>query len=388
MGGERENFDAFSKCHPAVNFLFFVGAIGMSVVIQHPAYLLAGVMTGAIYYLLLNGVKGWKTILGLLPMFVILTAVNPLFNTLGATRLFEVFGRPYTLEALLYGGALAGMFVIMMLWFGCYNQVLTSDKFTSLFGNWIPSISLLLVMVFRMVPNFIRKTKQIIGARKSIGNGAGKSTTLKAICGTCRPYRGKVKVFGKPIEKYKSAELFAGCLAMLPQDPKSLFVKNTVREELAEMTKNEEKISQIAATCEIDHLLERHPYDLSGGEQQRSALAKVLLTEPKLLLLDEPTKGIDSFFKEKLAAILCKLKEQGITIVMVSHDVEFCAKYADMVSMFFDGQILTTDTPRRFFGNNSFYTTAANRMSRHVFSMAVTAEDVVELCAQNWEGRV
>ena len=217
------------------------------------------------------------------------------------------------------------------------------------------------------------------------GNGAGKSTTLKAICGICKPYRGKVKVFGKPIEKYKSAELFGGCLAMLPQDPKSLFVKKTVREDLAEMTKDERKIAEIAAICEIEGLLDSHPYDLSGGEQQRSALAKVLLTEPKLLLLDEPTKGIDSFFKEKLAAILCKLKEQGITIVMVSHDVEFCAKYADMVSMFFDGQILTTDTPRRFFGNNSFYTTAANRMSRHVFSMAVTAEDVIELCGRNRE---
>ncbi len=215
------------------------------------------------------------------------------------------------------------------------------------------------------------------------GNGAGKSTTLKAICGTCKPYRGKVKVFGKPVEKYKTAELFTGCLAMLPQDPKSLFVKKTVWEDLAEMTKDEKKIAEIAAVCEIDSLLDSHPCDLSGGELQRSALAKVLLTEPKLLLLDEPTKGIDSFFKEKLAAILCKLKEQGITIVMVSHDVEFCAKYADMVSMFFDGQILTTDTPRRFFGNNSFYTTAANRMSRHVFSMAVTAEDVVALCGQN-----
>ena len=217
------------------------------------------------------------------------------------------------------------------------------------------------------------------------GNGAGKSTTLKAICGICKPYRGKVKVFGKSIEKYKSAELFGGCLAMLPQDPKSLFVKKTVREDLAEMTKDEKKIAEIAAICEIEGLLDSHPYDLSGGEQQRSALAKVLLTEPKLLLLDEPTKGIDSFFKEKLAAILCKLKEQGITVVMVSHDVEFCAKYADMVSMFFDGQILTTDTPRRFFGNNSFYTTAANRMSRHVFSMAVTAEDVIELCGRNRE---
>ena len=217
------------------------------------------------------------------------------------------------------------------------------------------------------------------------GNGAGKSTTLKAVCGICKPYRGKVKVFGKPVEKYKSSELFGGCLAMLPQDPKSLFVKKTVREDLAEMTKDETKIAEIAAICEIETLLDNHPYDLSGGEQQRSALAKVLLTDPKLLLLDEPTKGIDSFFKEKLASILCKLKEQGITIVMVSHDVEFCAKYADMVSMFFDGQILTTDTPRRFFGNNSFYTTAANRMSRHVFSMAVTAEDVIDLCRQNRE---
>ena len=220
------------------------------------------------------------------------------------------------------------------------------------------------------------------------GNGAGKSTTLKAVCGICKPYRGKVKVFGKPVEKYKSTELFGGCLAMLPQDPKSLFVKKTVREDLAEMTKDEKRIAEVATVCEIESLLNNHPYDLSGGEQQRAALAKVLLTEPRLLLLDEPTKGIDSFFKEKLATILCKLKEQGITIVMVSHDVEFCAKYADMVSMFFDGQMLTTDTPRRFFGNNSFYTTAANRMSRHVFSMAVTAEDVVELCRQNVEAEV
>ena len=218
------------------------------------------------------------------------------------------------------------------------------------------------------------------------GNGAGKSTTLKAICSICKPYRGKVKIFGKPIEKYRSGELFQKCVAMLPQDPKSLFVAKTVREELEEMTKDQAKITEIAAVCEVEDLLASHPYDLSGGEQQRAALAKVLLTEPKLLLLDEPTKGIDSFFKEKLAKILCKLKEQGITIVMVSHDVEFCAKYADAVSMFFDGQILTTDTPRRFFGNNSFYTTAANRMSRHVFNLAVTAEDVVQLILENNHG--
>ena len=215
------------------------------------------------------------------------------------------------------------------------------------------------------------------------GNGAGKSTTLKAICGICRPYRGKIKLFGKPMEKYSTKELFRGCIAMLPQDPKSLFVKKTVREDLAEMTADAEKIARTAEIYQITPLLESHPYDLSGGEQQRAALAKVLLTEPKLLLLDEPTKGIDSFFKETFAAILADLKRQGITIVMVSHDVEFCARYADRVSMFFDGQILTTDTPRRFFGNNSFYTTAAHRMSRHVFDMAVTAEDVIDLYRKN-----
>ena len=220
------------------------------------------------------------------------------------------------------------------------------------------------------------------------GNGAGKSTTLKAVSGICRPYRGKISLFGKPVEKYKSGDLFHGCLAMLPQDPKSLFVKKTLREDLEEMTRDQQKVEEMAKLCQVTDLLNQHPYDLSGGEQQRGALAKVLLTDPKLLLLDEPTKGIDSFFKETFAKILMDLKEKGITVLMVSHDVEFCARYADRVSMFFDGQILTTDSPRRFFGGNSFYTTAAHRMSRHVFDYAVTAEDVVSLYKENKEARI
>ena len=218
------------------------------------------------------------------------------------------------------------------------------------------------------------------------GNGAGKSTTLKAICGICKPYRGKIKIFGKPINKYKSAELFKNCVSMLPQDPKSLFVKNKVSDELSEITKDKNKINEVAKICQITDLINNHPYDLSGGEQQRVALAKVLLTEPKILLLDEPTKGMDSFFKETFASILNKLKNQGITILMVSHDVEFCAKYADRVSMFFDGQVLTTDMPQKFFGSNSFYTTSANRMSKHVFKNAVTAESIVELYRKNKGG--
>lgn len=220
------------------------------------------------------------------------------------------------------------------------------------------------------------------------GNGAGKSTMLKAACGICKIYRGSVEIFGRNLKKYKADELFHNGLAMLPQDPKSLFVKKTVREELEEMCADEEKRAAVAGVCEITALLDSHPYDLSGGEQQRAALAKVLLTEPRLLLLDEPTKGLDSFFKQKFAAILKKLQAKGITVVMVSHDVEFCAEYADLVSMFFDGQLLTTDMPRRFFGQNSFYTTAANRMSRCVFQNAVTAQDVVALYQKNLEERV
>lgn len=222
------------------------------------------------------------------------------------------------------------------------------------------------------------------------GNGAGKSTLMKAICGICKPYRGKVKIGGKTLDKYHRKDLFSGNLAMLPQDPQSLFVKDTLREELLEMLpagteETDIRIQEVAKTCEIEGLLENHPYDLSGGEQQRGALAKVLLTQPKLLLLDEPTKGLDNFFKKTFAKVLGKLKEQGVTILMVSHDVEFCAAWADGVSMFFDGQILTTNTPRRFFEKNSFYTTAANRMSRHVFSGAVTAENVIQLIRENRE---
>ena len=217
------------------------------------------------------------------------------------------------------------------------------------------------------------------------GNGAGKSTALKVVSGICKPYRGSVEIFGRNIKKYKGGELFRDGIAMLPQDPKSLFVKSTVEEELAEMSREKAQIQKIAALCQINHMMENHPYDLSGGEQQRTALAKVLLTNPKLLLLDEPTKGLDSFFKVQFAEILCKLKESGVTILMVSHDVEFCAEYADLVSMFFDGQVLTTDTPHRFFGQNSFYTTAANRMSRCVFQNVVTASDVALLYQKNLE---
>lgn len=171
--------DPFSKRHPAVNFAFFVGAICCAVVIQHPAYLAVGIVSAAAYDLLLHGRRGVKTLLGMLPVFLVLMFLNPLFNTYGDRVLFRYFGRPYTLEALLYGGVIAAMFVEMLLWFGCYNAVLTSDKFTSLFGNLIPALSLLLVMVLRLIPNLMRKASQISGARKCIGKGAAEGDTTK-----------------------------------------------------------------------------------------------------------------------------------------------------------------------------------------------------------------
>lgn len=172
-------YDAFSLCHPLTNFVFFLGAIGCAVVIQHPAYIAVSCACGAVYYILLQGRKGWSMVLGMVPIFVVLSAMNPLLNTYGERILFTIFGRPYTLEALYYGMAIAGIFVAMMLWFGCYSAVLTSDKFVCLFGSLIPALSLLLVMVLRMIPNLMRKAKQIIGARRSIGKGAGEKSTTR-----------------------------------------------------------------------------------------------------------------------------------------------------------------------------------------------------------------
>ncbi|MBQ7759357.1 ECF transporter S component [Anaerotignum sp.] len=209
------------------------------------------------------------------------------------------------------------------------------------------------------------------------GNGTGKTTSLKLLSGLLRPYRGEVKINGS--------------VGVLPQNPQTVFVKKTVREDLYEICKGrkwsaelqEKKVAYVTAICRLAELLERHPYDLSGGEQQRAALAKVLLLELDILFLDEPTKGLDAEFKQVLAEILQRLLQRGMTIIMVSHDVEFCAQYVHSCGLFFDGNIVTMGTPRKFFFGNSFYTTAANRMARDVLPMAVTTEDVIIACGGN-----
>lgn len=203
------------------------------------------------------------------------------------------------------------------------------------------------------------------------GNGTGKSTTMKLLAGLLKPYRGEISVNGS--------------LGVLPQNPQALFVKKSVREDLNEVLLGErgfrEKCVEYAARlCRLENLLDRHPYDLSGGEQQRAALAKILLREADILLLDEPTEGLDAEFKQVFADILQELLRRNVTILMVSHDIEFCAQYAHRCALFFDGGILTSAPPRAFFSGNSFYTTAANRISRHILPCAVTVEDVICAC--------
>lgn len=226
------------------------------------------------------------------------------------------------------------------------------------------------------------------------GNGTGKSTLLSTLCRMRKPYRGKILLGGKNLQKYSDRELYQAYLGVVPQNPQSLFVKKNVRLELFEMIGGpKEKISEdfpidmekarvvdeIAKLVHLDHRMDSHPFDLSGGEQQRLALAKILLLRPKVLLMDEPTKGMDALLKQEFAEILMTLKQHGVTIFMVSHDIEFCAEFGDRCGMFFDGAIVSEDAPRKFFACNSFYTTSANRMVRAFCKEAILKQEVVEL---------
>ena len=223
------------------------------------------------------------------------------------------------------------------------------------------------------------------------GNGAGKSTMLSVAAGLLKPYRGKVILNGKPIERLSKSELYKKNIALLPQDPKSVFTENSLIEDMRafgktmEISENElnGSISEITEMLGLGQLLDSHPLDMSGGEQQKAALAKLLLSEPQVLLLDEPTKGIDAFSKQTLIDIIINLKKKGVTVVTVTHDVEFAAAAADRCGMFFRGELMSVDAPESFFAENSFYTTAANRIARGYFNNAVLCEHIVELCRMN-----
>lgn len=214
------------------------------------------------------------------------------------------------------------------------------------------------------------------------GNGAGKSTLLKIIAGVRRPVSGKVKSKKR--------------IVLLPQNPLSLFTEVSVEEELAEAVTSKsntalcqksrdeqiEIVNDMLRQMDLDQIRKQNPNDISGGQQQKLALAKVLLYQPEILLLDEPTKGLDPYFKEFLGEQLMKLNKSGITILMVSHDIEFCSSYTSECAFLFDRQIVTQDQTKRFFAGNTFYTTQANRIAGELFPDCVTCKDVV-LAVQN-----
>lgn len=208
------------------------------------------------------------------------------------------------------------------------------------------------------------------------GNGSGKSTALAAAAGLIKPYAGNIRVFGKKVTDREFAR--AGLLTLLPQDVQTVFIKSTVRAELADAN-----VTEGALTQELDRLMDRHPYDLSGGQQQLLALAKALAARPRLLLLDEPTRGLDAGAKAEFVSVLRKLRDGGMTVVLVTHDAELAAEISDRCALFFRGEIVADDVPRRFFSGNSFYTTAANRICRGYYDLVATVDDAARICLAN-----
>ena len=197
-------------------------------------------------------------------------------------------------------------------------------------------------------------------------NGSGKTTALNALCKIIKVQEGSLKINGK--------------IAYLPQDPQIILEHNTVYEDLESVVFEDngvDHISNIASLCRINDILYSHPYDISGGEQQRVALAKILLQNPDIILLDEPTKGLDAHFKIILGEIINKLKADGKTVVCVSHDVEFCTEYADRCALFFDGKIITENEKRAFFKEKIFYKTSAGRIAEGKCENIVTKEDII-----------
>lgn len=201
------------------------------------------------------------------------------------------------------------------------------------------------------------------------GNGSGKTTALKACIGTVKPQRGTARFEGKETSKLKGKELYEK-IAYLPQNPRTYFVHDTLEKEMKEAAKrhqvenSDEKITELLALFDISHLRHRHPYDCSGGETQKAALACMLIGRPDILFVDEPTKGLDPISKQRFADVLNDLHKTGLTIVMVTHDIEFAAKNAERCAMMFDGAITVTGTAAQLFKGNYFYTTAINRATR------------------------
>lgn len=231
------------------------------------------------------------------------------------------------------------------------------------------------------------------------GNGSGKSTLLYQIAGAKKPQRGNILWDGKSLLRINTAER-SRLIGYVAQNPLLYFTRDTVRAQLKDRVERlelgpgkkngqdhsfassrQERLDELLELFELKGTLDKHPLDLSGGQQQKVALILVLLAEPRLLLLDEPTKGLDPTSKMKLAAQLEAIREKGTTILMVSHDIEFAASYATRCGLLFDGRLAAVEETREFLRNNYFYTTVIHRTAGDFFPGAVTMKDVGQL----WE---
>ena len=208
------------------------------------------------------------------------------------------------------------------------------------------------------------------------GNGCGKTTLLRCIAGVLKPQRGSMK------------NRLAGSQALLPQDPKALLVCDSVMEELMEWSGrcgyDHAQAMEAAHWFGLDELFDSHPYDLSGGQQQKLALAKLLLAKPRLLLLDEPTKGLDPYSSAGLSRIIRDLADQGTTIVLVTHDLDFAFVVADQISMLFDGEVACSEPAEEFLANNLVY--CPNAKSRLFGAIAAEAEVAAEAMDAGGDG--
>jgi energy-coupling factor transport system ATP-binding protein len=224
-------------------------------------------------------------------------------------------------------------------------------------------------------PEVLKKLNLRIAAGEMLailgGNGAGKSTLLQVMAGLLKPRRGGVRLHSKVKTGY------------LAQNPLLYFSHDTVEEELAAaaeyagLPQPRKEIDRLLDLLELAGVKNRHPHDISGGQQQKAALAIVMLLQPDVLLLDEPTKGLDPIAKRRLAELLQSLNQGGHTIVMVTHDVEFAAQYASRCAMLFDGIITAEGPPEAFFASQYFYTTSVNRLVRDWLPDVVTLEEVL-----------
>lgn len=212
-------------------------------------------------------------------------------------------------------------------------------------------------------------------------NGAGKSTLFKSMMGFTK-YKGSIKLFGKEVSKYKRHDLIKN-IGYISQNPNDYISKETVYDEIKFTLDNYgikkyELIDAALNNLGIDNLKYRNPRDISGGEKQRVAIASVLVMEPEIILLDEPTRGLDFNTKKLLGNTLRELNKKGSTIIMITHDIEFAAEFANKFILLFNGEAIQTGTKEEVFTGGTYYNTSMNKLFRNIDDAIFTIDDVLE----------